>query len=79
MFVFTFTLYSNHDITYYKGLRSLAWPKILKIVIEDREEFLRTGGWPKYFDLEGADDESGDEVESSDEDETYEVSDSSNQ
>lgn len=33
------------DIRYTEGIQSLNWPKIMKTIVDDPDEFFRTGGW----------------------------------
>lgn len=62
------------DIRYWEGSQSLNWPKIMKTIIEDPEQFFETGGWT-FLDPESDNEAAGAADESSDEDEAYEPTD----
>ncbi|CAI5437616.1 unnamed protein product [Caenorhabditis angaria] len=47
------------DIKYTEGIQSLNWPKVMKTIVDDPEEFFEGGGWG-FLDA-GSDDENADE------------------
>ncbi|CAD6184168.1 unnamed protein product [Caenorhabditis auriculariae] len=60
------------DIRYTEGIQSLNWPKIMKTIVDDPEDFFETGGW-KFLDTHSDDEGAEDESESED---SYDPSDS---
>ncbi|KAL7055726.1 hypothetical protein AAHC03_022613 [Spirometra sp. Aus1] len=61
------------DIFYSEGAKSLNWPKLMKTIVDNPEDFLEQNGWSF---LSPDDDDEGDEddVDSQEEDENYEPS-----
>ncbi|KIH49315.1 putative histone chaperone Rttp106 [Ancylostoma duodenale] len=51
---------NTSDLRYTEGIQSLNWPKIMKTITDDPEEFFETGGW----NFLGADSDQEDEPES---------------
>lgn len=61
------------DIKYTDGVQSLNWPKIMKVINDDTQGFLKQGGW-KFLDDDKASDEEQEDEEDEDDD-RYEPSD----
>jgi len=59
------------DIRYTEGVQSLNWGKIMKTITDDPESFFDTGGWT-FLDPQS--DAEGDDEDSEEEDETFNVS-----
>ncbi|KAM3171618.1 hypothetical protein ACTXT7_016265 [Hymenolepis weldensis] len=60
------------DIYYAEGVRSMNWPKLMKTIIDDPEDFLAQNGWS--FISPDDDDEDENEEDTDPEDESYEPS-----
>ncbi|KAK5983113.1 putative global transcriptional regulator cell division control protein [Trichostrongylus colubriformis] len=57
---------NTSDLRYTEGIQSLNWPKIMKTITDDPEEFFETGGWNFLANDSDQDAEPEDESESED-------------
>lgn len=60
------------EIRYTEGIQSLNWPKVMKTIVSDPDEFFENGGW-NFLDTAASDDEEAGE-DSDEEDEEYRMS-----
>ncbi|EUB56131.1 FACT complex subunit [Echinococcus granulosus] len=61
------------DIYYAEGVRSMNWPKLMKTIIDDPEDFLEQNGWA-FISPDDDDDEDEDGFDSDADDESYQPS-----
>ncbi|VDD77283.1 unnamed protein product [Mesocestoides corti] len=61
------------DIFYAEGARSLNWPKLMKTIIDDPEDFLEQNGWA-FISPDDEDDEEDGEGDTDADDESYQPS-----
>lgn len=43
--IFEISHFSSCDIYYTEGIQSLNWPKIMKTITDDPDDFFANGGW----------------------------------